>query len=88
MPKFINTLSLVAGLIALLMGIWNDWGFLVVVKRVVISYLAFFSLASVMALAVRSVTLLEPEPPVEPPVERKKNRKSKQVLKGSTVDSQ
>ena len=59
MPRFIHTLALAAGLIALMTGLWNDWSLIVVVKRLAVSYLGCFVLASVLALVIKTAALFE-----------------------------
>lgn len=59
MSRLINTIALLAAAITLVMGLWQDWGVWAVSKRMVLSYLGFFFLGSVMALIVRSAALFE-----------------------------
>ncbi len=59
MQKFIHNVSLLASLIALAVGLWDDWGTWITMKRMLISYLGFFFLGSFLALVIRAIPLLE-----------------------------
>jgi hypothetical protein len=59
MYQLIHNLALGAALAALVAALWQDWGLLATLKKMVISYLGFFILGAVMALAVRSVSYFE-----------------------------
>jgi len=59
MQRLISTLAMTAGFAVLVAGLWQDWGLLTTLKRLVIAYMAFFILGSLMALAVRAVPLFE-----------------------------
>ena len=59
MYQLIHNLALAASLIALIAALWQDWGLLATVKKMVISYLGFFILGAIMTLIVRAVPLLE-----------------------------
>jgi len=66
MYQIIHNLALAATLIALVAGLWQDWGVFTIVKRMLISYLGFFCLGAVMALAVKLVGALEKDHLGEP----------------------
>ena len=57
--RFINTAAMLAMLLVLISGLWQNWGLWVTVKRMIISYLAFFCLGSLLALMIRSVPYWE-----------------------------
>ena len=59
MYQLIHNLALSAALIALMAALWQDWGLIATLKKVVISYLGFFILGALMALGVRIAALLE-----------------------------
>ena len=59
MYQLIHNLALAASLVTLVAALWQDWGLLATVKKMVISYLGFFILGAIMALAVRAVPLFE-----------------------------
>ena len=59
MQIVIHTLALGAALIALVAGLWQDWGTFTTLKRMFISYLAFYFLGAGMALVVRLVGAME-----------------------------
>jgi len=59
MHRLINTLAMTALVITLGAGLWQDWGLLTTMKRMIFSYLGFFFLGSVLILAVASVPLFE-----------------------------
>jgi hypothetical protein len=54
MNRFIHETSLMAALLVLVAGLWQDWGTLVTLKRMLISYLCFFGLGAGMTLVVRA----------------------------------
>lgn len=60
MQKFIHNLALLASLIVLSCGLWQDWAVWLTVKRMFISYLGFIICGSGLFLAFRAVHLLEP----------------------------
>ncbi len=66
MYQIVHNLALGAALIALVASLWQDWGTLTTLKRMVISYLGFFFLGSVLSLAVKLVGALEKNHPNEP----------------------
>jgi len=66
MNKLVHNLGLAAALIALVASLWQDWGLFTTIKRMVISYLGFFFLAALMALAVKLVGVLEKDQSSEP----------------------
>jgi hypothetical protein len=59
MYQIIHNLALAAALIVLVVSLWQDWGLFPTVKRMLISYLGFFFLSSIMVLAVKLVGVLE-----------------------------
>jgi hypothetical protein len=59
MYQLIHTLAVAAALIALIAALWQDWGLLATVKKMVISYLGFFIFGAIMALVVKSVPRFE-----------------------------
>lgn len=68
MQRLIHTVALGATLIALVAGLWQDWGTFTTLKRMAVSYLGFYFLGAVLALAVRLAGALEkdrPEPETE-----------------------
>ena len=59
MYRLIHSIALLSALLAVAAGLWQDWGLLTVLKRVVLSYLGFFVLGSLMVLGMRTAALLE-----------------------------
>jgi hypothetical protein len=57
MQKFIHNLALLASLIVLSCGLWQDWAVWLTVQRMFISYLGFFLGGSGLSLAFRAVHL-------------------------------
>ena len=55
MQKFIHNVALLASLIALTCGLWQDWGVWLTVKRMFISYLGFFTCGSCLFLVFRAI---------------------------------
>ena len=55
MQKFIHNAALLASVIALTCGLWQDWGVWLTVKRMFISYLGFFTCGSCLFLVFRAV---------------------------------
>ena len=64
MYQVIHNLALGAALIALIASLWQDWGTYTTVKRMFLSYLGFFFLGALMALAVKLVGAFEKDPSV------------------------
>jgi len=62
MQNFIHNVALMASLLALVAGLWQDWEILTTVKRMLVSYLLFFFFGSILSLAVRALPLLEGKP--------------------------
>ena len=54
MNRFIRETSMMASLLVLVAGLWQDWGTLVTLKRMLVTYLCFFGLGAVMALVVHA----------------------------------
>jgi len=63
MYQVIHNLALGAALIALIASLWQDWGTFTTIKRMFLSYLGFFFLGALMALAVKLVGAFENDPP-------------------------
>ncbi len=61
MQKFIHNVALLASIIVLSCALWQDWGMWLTVKRLLISYLGFFTIGSCLFLAFRSVPQGEPK---------------------------
>ncbi len=59
MYQLIHNLALGAALAALAAALWQDWGLVATLKKMVIAYLGFFILGAIMALAVKSVSYFE-----------------------------
>ncbi len=57
--RVVNTIALMAAVVTLGTCIWQEWGVFITLKRVILSYLGFFFVGSVMALAVKAVPLLD-----------------------------
>ncbi len=68
MQRLIHTLGLAAALTAVVVSVWRDYGLLVALKRVAVSYLAVFFVASLLVLGYKLVVLLgaDAETPAEP----------------------
>jgi len=54
MNRFIHEVSLMAALLVLVASLWQDWGTLVTLKRMLVSYLCFFGMGAGMTLVVRA----------------------------------
>lgn len=59
MSRLIQTIALTAALAVLAASLWQDWGLVTTVKRLVVAYLGFFFLGALAALAVRAGSLYE-----------------------------
>lgn len=59
MSRLIQTIALTAALVVLTASLWQDWGLVTTVKRLVVAYLGFSFLGALAALAVRVVSLYE-----------------------------
>ena len=59
MYQLIHNLALAASLVALIAALWQDWGLMATVKKMIISYLGFFIFGAIMTLAVRIVPHFE-----------------------------
>jgi hypothetical protein len=59
MKDLIHHVALLASLMALIAGLWQDWEILATFKRMLGSYLVFFGVGACLALAVRFFPLLE-----------------------------
>lgn len=62
MQKFIHNLALLACLMVLCCGLWQDWAVWLTVKRMIIGYLVFFCGGSGLFIAFKAVHLLDPAP--------------------------
>ncbi|MBM4131565.1 hypothetical protein FJ250_11170 [bacterium] len=58
MAHLIQVVAVGAAACALVVGLWQGWGTLAVLKRAAISYLGFFLLGSLLLLLVRSGALV------------------------------
>lgn len=70
MQRLVNTVSLVAALIALAVSVWRESGPWLALKRAGIAYLAFFTVSALLALVFRAGVLAETPaatPPAGPP---------------------
>ncbi len=65
MYQIIHNLALAAAFTVLVASLWQDWGLFPTVKRMLISYLGFFFLGSVMSLAVKLVGVLDKDQNVD-----------------------
>ena len=59
MQKIIHNVALLASLVALTAGLWQDWGAWLTVKHMVISYLAFYFCGSILLLAFRAAPTID-----------------------------
>lgn len=59
MQRIINTLAMMAAVVTLGTGIWQDWGLLSTVKRMILSYLGFFFLGAILAVAIMIIPHFE-----------------------------
>jgi hypothetical protein len=57
--RIVNTMALAAAVVALATCLWQEWGLFTTLKRVILSYLGFFFLGSVLALIFKAVPLLD-----------------------------
>lgn len=58
MHNFIHNVALLASLMALVAGLWQDWEVLTTLKRMLVSYLVFYFLGSFLFLAIRALPLV------------------------------
>ena len=65
-PRIVNSMALAAAVVALGTCLWQEWGLFITLKRVVMSYLGFFFLGSILALAVKAVPLVDNSDTTEP----------------------
>ncbi len=77
MYQIVHNLALGATLIALVASLWQDWGTFTTIKRMLISYLGFFFLGTLMALAVKLVGAFENNPADDHEDVRQDSRKIK-----------
>ena len=59
MQRLINTVGTAAASVVLMAGLWQDWSLLTTLKRMLISYLGFFFLGSLMVLVIKMVPLFD-----------------------------
>ena len=59
MNRFIHEIAMMAALIVVGASLWQDWGTLTTVKRMLVAYLCFFGLGAGLALAVRAARRFE-----------------------------
>ncbi len=76
MHRIVNTLAMSAAVITLGAGLWQDWSLLVTLKRMLLSYMGFFFLAGILAVAVLSVPMFEKKPENKNSPENKKAPKA------------
>ncbi len=63
MRKFIHNVALMASLIALAVGLWQDWGVWLTLKRTLISYMGF-SCGSFLVLVIWAIPLQAGNPEI------------------------
>ncbi len=73
--RIVNTMALAAALVALSTCLWQEWGLFITLKRVILSYLGFFFLGSVMAIIVKAVPFLDNSEKVSPGIPEKPTTK-------------
>ena len=56
MRSIIHNIALLATLVALGVGLWQDWGLWLAIKRMGLSYLAFYAAGSLLLLSVRMIS--------------------------------
>lgn len=59
MYRLIHSIALLSALLVVVAGLWQDWGLLTSLKRIVVSYLAFFVLGSLMVVGMRTIALFD-----------------------------
>ena len=65
MQRLIQTIALIAALAVLTVSLWQGWGLVTTVKRLVVASLGFFFLGAMAVFAMRAGTLYEkPSAPV------------------------
>ena len=77
MQRLINTLATSAAVVALMSGLWQDWALLTTLKRMLITYLGFFFLGSLMVLLIKVGSLFEKPDPAEAEPEPAGDRKKR-----------
>ena len=75
MHRLINTVATTAVVVVLMCGLWQDWNLLTSLKRMIIAYLAFFFLGSLMVLVIRIVPIFDKHKPAPAAPEGSKKRK-------------
>ncbi len=67
MQRIVNTIAMLAAVVTLGAGIWQDWGLLSTLKRMFLSYLGFFFLGALLAVGMLIIPHFDKkEPEVEP----------------------
>lgn len=56
MRSIIHNLALLATLVALGVGLWQDWGVWLAIKRMGLSYLVFYTAGSLLLFSVRMIS--------------------------------
>lgn len=77
MQRMINTIATCAAAAALMSGLWQDWSLLTTVKRMLIGYLGFFFLGSLMVLTIRAVPMFDKAQKSPETVEPRTNKNPK-----------
>lgn len=72
MPRLVNTIALAAAGTALSVGLWEGRSLLATGRRMVVAYLGFFFLGSILALLMRMVPLFEKPAPEPAPKGRRR----------------
>ncbi|MCP4292331.1 MAG: hypothetical protein GY780_10930 [bacterium] len=73
MHRFVNTIAMAASVVTLGAGLWQNWGMLATMKKMIMAYMGFFFLGSMMTLLIVSI------PMFESPKEKNEARKNKKV---------
>jgi hypothetical protein len=64
MNRFVHEIALMATLIVVGASLWQDWGTLTTLKRMLVAYLCFFGLGAGLGLALRAARpASRPRPP-------------------------
>jgi len=74
MHRLVNLLAMMAAVLTLGAGLWQDWGLLATMKKMFLSYLGMFFVAALLTLAVVLVPMFEKQP-----TEDLENKKKKAV---------
>ena len=65
MQRIVGTIAMLAAVVTLGAGIWQDWGLLSTLKRMVLSYLGFFFLGALLAVFMMIIPHFEKSSPAE-----------------------